>query len=76
LIDVVGVLFEQLQQGFGRNRVQFLPVARHAEAHDDLFTLVVELVARVINRARLTLRRGTLFHGHLRFLSISLRNAR
>ena len=76
MIDVVRVFFEQLQERFGRNRCQFLPVALHAEGHDDLFTQFVELVARVLDRARLTLRRGALFHGHLRFLSISLRNAR
>ena len=60
----------------GWNRIQFLPVARHAEVHDDLFAQVVELVARITDGARLTLRRGALFDGHLRFLSISLRNAR
>jgi hypothetical protein len=48
LIDVVDVFFEQLQEGFGWNRCQFLPVALHAEGRDDLSTQF-EPVARVID---------------------------
>src|SRR5216684_8925900 len=63
LIHVVGMFFEQLQEGFGWNRVQFLTVALHAEAHDYPFTQFVELLASEINRARLAPARGALSHG-------------
>jgi hypothetical protein len=33
LIAIVGVFFQQLQESFGWNRCQFLPVALQAEAH-------------------------------------------
>src|SRR5216684_6657813 len=71
LIHVVGMFFEQLQKRFGWNRVQFLTVALHAEANDDLFTQFVELLASEINRARLAPGPGILFHVSLLAFSVT-----
>jgi hypothetical protein len=53
LIDVVSVLFEQLQQCLGGYWIQFLAITVHAELKDDLFAQGIQLLTGEILRLRL-----------------------
>ena len=53
LIDVLSVLFKQLQQCLGRYRIQFLAITVHAELKDNLFAQVIQLLAGKILGLRL-----------------------